>query len=280
MSRELAAVVLAAGLGTRLRPLTRLRPKPLCPVGNVPLVDRALAHTAALGLRGPAQVAVNASWLADQVAAHVDGRAHLSVEAGRPLGTAGALGRLREWVDGRALVVINADAYLAGMLADLLAGWDGTHVRLLGVPADRGEVGTFAGQRFAGVSVLPWRWVRDLPPEPAELVTTVWRPAEAAGRLRVTPFDGFFRDTGTPAGYLAANVHAAAAAGGVLIAPDAEVTGRCRQACVGPGAVVHGDLTRAVVWPGGRVDRGEHLVDTIRTHSADHEVRVMIAARS
>ncbi|MDT5037575.1 MAG: N-acetyl-alpha-D-muramate 1-phosphate uridylyltransferase, partial [Micromonosporaceae bacterium] len=55
-----AAVVLAAGEGRRLRPLTGIRPKALCPVGNVTLLDRALARIAGLGLAGPAAVAVNA----------------------------------------------------------------------------------------------------------------------------------------------------------------------------------------------------------------------------
>lgn len=264
MSGGLAAVILAAGLGTRLRPLTRLRPKPLCPVGNVALLDRTLDHVATLGRRGPDEVAVNASWLADQLAAHVGGRAHLSVEA-QPLGTSGALGRLRDWIGGRAVVVANSDAYLAGAgLGCLLAGWDGERVRLLGVPDSDGAPGTFAGYRFAGVSLLPWRWVRTLAAEPSELVGTVWRPAEAAGALQVVPFGGYFRDTGTIGGYLAANLHAARGAGGLLCAADAVVTGACHEAVVGPGAVVRGRLTRSVVWPRGRVGPDEHLVDAVR----------------
>ena len=114
MSPGVCAVVLAAGEGRRLRPLTELRPKPLCPVGNVPLLDRLLSLLGALGYAGPASVAVNTSWLAEQVVAHVGDRAHLSVEPGGPLGTAGALGRLRDWIDGRGVLVGNADAYLAG----------------------------------------------------------------------------------------------------------------------------------------------------------------------
>ena len=56
---EVCAVVLAAGEGRRLRPLTESRPKALCPVGNVPLLDRALAAVAALGLAGPDRVVID-----------------------------------------------------------------------------------------------------------------------------------------------------------------------------------------------------------------------------
>ena len=69
---------------------------------------------------------------------------------------------------------------------DLLDGWDGETVRLLGQPApDPTEPGTFSGHRFVGFSLLPWRLVRELPPTFGDLVRTVWRPAEAAGALEV-----------------------------------------------------------------------------------------------
>ncbi len=263
---DLGAVVLAAGYGSRLRPLTLHRPKALCPVGNEPLLDRMLRRLAGLGPHGPDRVAVNASWLADQLADHLGTRAHLSREPDPPLGTAGALVRLRDWIDGRPVLVANADAYLAaGQVDALLAGWDGETVRLLGVPAPPGEAGTFSGHRFVGISLLPWRWVRDLRTEPRELVTAVWRPAEAEGRLEVVRFPGYAVDTGTPAGYLAANLHAAG--GGSLVAASATVTGRCERSVVGAGAVVHGRLTRSVVWPGGYVAADEHLVDAVRVGS-------------
>jgi NDP-sugar pyrophosphorylase family protein len=266
---RLCAVLLAAGAGTRLHPLTRLRPKALCPVGNRPLLDRLLEQVAGLGLAGPAAVAVNACWLGEQVAEHLAGRAHLSMERLPRLGTAGGLAGLKEWLAGRPVLVGNADAYLAGGRLDrLLAGWDGATVRLLGVPGDPGQPDTFAGHRFAGFSLLPWQWVRDLPVSPGELVQAVWRPAEAAGALRVVRFDGYFQDTGTPAGYLTANRYAAVAAagpGGCLVAPDSTVTGGgCRESVVGATAVVRGRLTRAVVWPGGLVGPDEHLVDAVR----------------
>ncbi|MEO3769418.1 sugar phosphate nucleotidyltransferase [Micromonospora sp. B9E7] len=267
---ELCAVVLAAGEGTRLRPLTERLPKALCPVGNVPLLDRVLARLAGLGLTGPGRVAVNACYLGDQVVAHVGDRAHLSVEPGDPLGTAGGVANLRDWIDGRPVLVGNADAYLADPaaapgpdVAALLDGWNGHTVRLLGQPAANPTApGTFAGHCFTGFSLLPWRLVRDLPVVVSDLVHAVWRPAEAADALEVVPYPGAFFDTGTPADYLAANLHAAA--GGTLVAPSATVTGRCVESVIGADARVDGDVLRTVVWPGATVRDGERLVDVIR----------------
>ncbi|MEV1330058.1 sugar phosphate nucleotidyltransferase [Micromonospora costi] len=266
---DVCAVVLAAGEGTRLRPLTERLPKALCPVGNVPLLDRALDRLAGLGLAGPARVAVNACYLAGQVVAHVGDRAHLSVEPGDPLGTAGGVAHLRDWIAGRPVLVGNADAYLADPaaapgpdIAALLAGWDGHEVRLLGQPAaDPSAPGTFDGHAFTGFSLLPWRLVRDLPAGFGDLVRAVWRPAEAAGALTVVPYPGTFYDTGTPADYLAANLHAA---GGNLVDPAATVTGRCRDSVVGAGATVRGEVVRSVVWPGASVGADERLYEVIR----------------
>ncbi|MFB9544049.1 nucleotidyltransferase family protein [Micromonospora sagamiensis] len=269
---EVCAVVLAAGEGTRLRPLTERVPKALCPVGNVPLLDRALARVAGLGLTGPDTVAVNACYLGEQVVARVGARAHLSVEPGDPLGTAGGIGNLRDWIDGRGVLVGNADAYLATPdtapgpdIAALLDGWDGETVRLLGQPAaDPREPGTFDGHRFVGFSLLPWRRVRDLPPTFDDLVRAVWRPAEAAGALEVVPFAGTFYDTGTPGDYLTANLHAAG--DGNLVDPAATVTGHCTRSVVGAGAVVAGTVTRSVVWPGSTVRPDERLHGVIRAN--------------
>jgi NDP-sugar pyrophosphorylase family protein len=265
----LCAVVLAAGEGRRLRPLTERVPKALCPVGNVALLDRALARVAGLGLAGPATVAVNAAYLAEQVVRHVAGRAHLSVEADGPLGTAGGVARLRGWIDGRGVLVGNADAYLADPrrepgrdIAALVHGWTGETVRMLTAPTPTGERPEFSGRRFAGFSLLPWRYVRRLTTETGNLVGAVWRPAEAAGELELVAYDGGYLDTGTPADYLRANLHAAA--GAALVDDTATVTGRCDASVVGAGAIVRGTITRCVVWPGGVVAETEHLVDVVR----------------
>ena len=234
----LAAVVLAAGRGKRLRPLTDLRPKPLCPVNDVALLDTNLAVAGEV----TDAVAVNAAYLADQVVAHAGDRAHLSRETGEGLGTAGAIGKLNPWIDGRDVLVLNGDAWRPGSLRSFVDCWDGERVRLLVVRDE--ERGDFGPWRFAGASLSPWHAVRDLPAEPAGLYEAVWRDAD----LDLVPWDGAFVDCGTVADYLAANM---LASGGASV--------------VGRGAVVEGELVRSVVWPGGVVRRGERLVDAVRT---------------
>lgn len=254
MTVEVGGILLAAGEGVRLRPLTEVLPKALCPVGNVPLLDRGLARLAGLGLSGPGAVAVNAAYLAEQIVRHVGDRAHLSVEPAGPLGTSGGVGRLTGWLDGRGALVGNADGYLADParepgkdIAALLDGWSGETVRMLTKPVPPGGTGGFSGRRFAGFSLIPWRYLRDLAAVKTDLVRTVWRPAEAAGELELIPYDGVYIDTGTPADYLTANRHAAA--GGNLIDPAAEITAPVIESVVGAGARVAAPITRCVVWP-------------------------------
>lgn len=267
---DLCAVVLAAGEGTRLRPLTTIRTKALCPVGNVPLLDQALRRLAGVGLSGPDRVAVNACYLADQVVYHVGDRARVRVEPGpRALGTAGGVGNLNDWIAGRPVLVGNADAYLQDALrapgpdiAALLDGWTGDTVRILVVPTGEGRRPEFSRTCFAGFTLLPAADAAALEARESDLVFEAWRPAERAGRLELITYQGTFLDTGTMVDYLAANVHAAQ--GSNLIGPGARLTGAADRSVVGAYARVHGKLTRAVVWPGATVGADEHLTDAVR----------------
>jgi MurNAc alpha-1-phosphate uridylyltransferase len=251
MADSLAALVLGAGGGTRLRPLTNLRPKVLCPVGGVPLLGWALDRVAGLGL----DVAVNARYHVGQLTAFADGRAHVSDEASYPdeLGTAGAVGALRPWLDGRAVVVVNGDTWTDVPLAPLLDGWDGERVRVL----VHGPPGTALapGVRIVA-SIVPAADVASLPASPLGLSNGLWWPAQAAERLEVVTGDGAFVSCDTPRLYLAANL---AASGGATV--------------VGDGAKVEGRADRCVLWPGVRVARGEALVDAIR---ASAQVTVLV----
>jgi MurNAc alpha-1-phosphate uridylyltransferase len=267
-----AGVVLAAGAGTRLRPLTDLRPKALCPVGTVPLLDLALDRLVPLAGEGPDALAVNAHAFATMVRDHVGDRAHVSVETGEALGTAGGLGLLLPWIDGRDVAVTNSDAYLPGGLrglADAAGGWDGVRSRLLCAPVD--GPGDFPdvrpGLRYVGACLLSWTAVRGLAPEPTGLFEVLWRAQAGAGLLELVPVaqagaGDVAIDCGTPADYLAANLHAGR--GGSVVDPT---------------AVVEGEVERSVVWDGAHVAAGEHLVEVVRAGTRRHPVTVPATPR-
>jgi MurNAc alpha-1-phosphate uridylyltransferase len=248
LAAPLAGVALAAGAGTRLMPLTRERPKPLCPVGERALLDWSLE-----ALR-PAvdEVAVNAHHFWEQIRDHLRSDAsttsghvapHLSVEHDVALGTAGALGALRDWLDGRSALIVNADTWHRADLSAFVAGWDGERVRLLTSTAL-----PFGPRSAVVASLLPWSIVATIEATPAGLWERVWRAELTEGRLDAVHHAGTVVDCATPRDYLAANL---AWSGG--------------ESVVGDGAVVEGSARRCVLWPGARVHPHEHLVDAVRT---------------
>ncbi len=246
-------MALAAGAGSRLAPITDAVPKALCPVATVPLVELALQRLASVG----ADAAVNVHHHADQIAAAVGGRAHLSHERERALGTAGALGRLRSWIDGRPAVVVNADTWCPSGLDELVAGWDGERVRVL-VPGDEPF-----GPRSAVVgTLLPPAVVDDLDDVPSGLYELVWRPAQEAGHLEVVPHPGPWADCGTPARLLEANLVAIGTRS--VVAPGVRVAGRVVRSAVSAPAQIDGEVTDSVVFPGGIVGPDEQLRLAIR----------------
>ena len=237
--------MLAAGAGTRLRPLTLLRPKPLCPVGDRPLLDWALGSLEPV----VGEVAVNVHHDREQIEAHLASRAasdspptHLSLEADEPLGTAGAVGRLRGWLAGRHVLVANGDTWHRADLRRLVEGWDGERVRVL-TPTP----GPFGPRSGVIASLLPWSHAQRLLAEPSGLWEVVWAGELADGRLEAVHDPAIAVDCGTPAQYLRANLEWS---GGASV--------------VGEGAVVEGTIERSVVWPGSHVGEHEHLVDAIR----------------
>jgi NDP-sugar pyrophosphorylase family protein len=243
---QLSAVVLAAGAGTRLRPLTWLRPKALCPVENVPLVDLAIG----LARTVTPSVAVNVHHGRAAMESHLAGRVRISVEEPEALGTAGGVGNLREWIDGRPVLVTNADAFHDADLTSFVRDWDGERVRVLVASED------FGPSARVVASLLPWNDVERLEARPAGLYELCWRPAQEAGRLDVARHPGAFFDCGTPGRYLAAN----------LFASDG-------RPVVSRGAVVDGTVEQSVVWPGAVVREHEHLVRAIR---ADERMTVLV----
>ena len=107
-------MLLAAGLGLRMRPLTETRPKPLIPVAGRTLLDRAIDLAAA---EGCSRFVVNAHYQAEQLQAHIEARAagsplrfRLSLEP-LLLGTGGAVKQALPLLDGDPILVMNTDAF-------------------------------------------------------------------------------------------------------------------------------------------------------------------------
>ena len=245
----LAGVVLAAGAGVRLRPLSAWRPKALCPIGATTLVDRAVAQVAAVT---GTPVAVNVHHGRPAMVEHLEDRidVHVSLEEERALGTAGAVAHLAGFLDGRGALVVNADTVHAEDLRAFVGGWDGRRVRVLATPdpttcADGGD--QFGPRSGIVASIVPWEHVQALVPEPSGLWELLWRPELEAGRLDVVMATGTVIDCGTPEQYLRANLWVS---GG--------------RSVIGAGAVVRGRLERSVVWPGATVEDHEHLIDAVR----------------
>lgn len=262
MSRsDLVGVVLAAGAGSRLDPLTQLLPKALCPVGNRALVDLALDRLEPT----VGSLAVNAHHHGEQLQSHLRdqwaGAVTVSLESDQPLGTAGGIGQLRPWIDGRSVVVVNADGWTPTPLDALLEGWDGQTVRVM---VNGGS--TFSPSSKIVASTLPWRIVERLDDQPTGLYEVVWRDAFANGELEVVSHDGVFIDCGMPLDYLRANLEAVALAGDSLVAEGAQidVSAKVASSVIGTGARVFGDVEASVVWPGQVVESGERLIRSIR----------------
>lgn len=203
-------MLLAAGLGTRLRPLTETVPKPLVDVGGTALIDRVIAGARAEGL---SRFAVNAHHLGDQVIDHVAGleprlagtRFRISVEHDAPLDTGGGVKKALPLLETDPILVMNADSFwLEGAdapirrmietfaeteaLAVLLCvdparavGFRRSHDFCLD-PRRRITSDTGAPVVFAGASLLA-RGLFDGTPEGAFSAFDLWMKAMEAGRL-------------------------------------------------------------------------------------------------
>lgn len=116
------AMVLAAGLGTRLRPITDKLPKPLVPVGGRPMIDYVLDSLAEAGVT---RVAINVHHHADQMLAHLAKRHDIEIlisdEQDRLMNNGGGLVKGLKLLPAGPVVVMNADLFWVGEPADQLS---------------------------------------------------------------------------------------------------------------------------------------------------------------
>jgi NDP-sugar pyrophosphorylase family protein len=283
------AFVLAAGLGTRMRPLTEHRPKPLVPVCGVPLLAYSLALCARHGLT---DVVVNAHWLAEQIEAwggEREGvRVSVSTELPRVLGTGGGLKRVAGDLAER-FVVLNADVLhdvdLTALLAAVHEGGgamalrpdpehaprygvvaaDASHtvVRLVQLASAEPEGAVDETTHFTGIHALDRAALQRVPEGFACIVRTAYQSLVPERRIGAIRYTGPWLDAGDPPAYLEANLSVLRGEVRPSLDPFARA-GYARRADgseVGDPALVRGVEVEGPVWvgSGARVGHGARL---------------------
>ncbi|WP_239805811.1 nucleotidyltransferase family protein [Croceicoccus hydrothermalis] len=219
------AMVMAAGLGKRMRPLTATTPKPMVKVCGKPMLDHALDRLADAGV---ARAVVNVHYLADAIEAHVKRRnapaVTVSDEREQLLETGGGLVKALPLLDADSFFCLNSDAiWLDGprdVFRQLSMAWDPERMDalLLLVPHMRthnyrgqgdfhldpvGQLSRRAPGRvapfvFSGIQLIHRRLLRD-PPAEAKFSTNVfWQRAMEEGRLFGTIHAGEWIEIGEP----------------------------------------------------------------------------------
>ena len=219
------AMVMAAGLGKRMRPLTATRPKPLVEVAGKPLIDHVLDRLRAAGVE---RIVVNVHYLADAMEAHLKSRATgfevtISDERGLLLETGGGLVQAAPMIDDDPFLVVNSDNYWIDGPADTLsllashwregemdalllvvpharaannAGVGDFHMDALGRLRRRGK-GRVAPFVFTGIQIVSKRLLRDAP-EGAFSTNIFWDRAIEEGRCFGAVHQGLWFDVGSP----------------------------------------------------------------------------------
>lgn len=222
------AFVLAAGLGTRLRPLTEHRPKALVPVAGAPMLDWTLAH---LRRHGHRDVLVNAHHHREAILAWSLSRGVQVIEEPEILGTGGGLLNARERLADR-FVVVNADVVsdvdLDGLLGRVPEGGaamalrvhgdavgayglvaadaSGRVVRLVDVASAEAEGPIAQDTHFTGLHALDRSALDLLPDGFSCIVRTAYKALVPARRVAALRHTGVWIDVGDPGAYLAANL--------------------------------------------------------------------------
>lgn len=284
-----SAFLLAAGFGSRLRPLTLHRPKPLLPVCGIPLLDHAAAHLASHGIE---KLVVNAHHLWQQIAAWAEvNQAGLQVELPDILGTGGGLRAALPRLTGR-VVVFNGDilcdvdltalltacpqdgAAMAirpvpelGGINPVVAGADGVVERIGSITAAAGAAPvrmTGPGTHFTGIHAMSRAAIEAVPEEGFScVVRTAYRDLVPQGRIQAIEHTGSWVDAGTPVSYLEANLDALAGRLALPVDPWQHGSRGNEGSWVGEGAVVSGSTARSIIGAGARVPAGACLEDCV-----------------
>lgn len=212
------AMILAAGRGERLRPLTERTPKPLLEAGGETLLGRHLARLARAGFT---QAVVNVSHLAEQIVARFGDGAQQGIRIAwsreaEPLETAGGIAQARALLGEAPFLLVNADIWCDVDFSSLMNFQLGTrlsHLVLVPNPPWHpkgdfslagGVIGNAAGRHdtrytYAGISVLSPRLVDGVAAGSKAQLAPLWRAAAGRGEVSGELYQGRWSDVGTPA---------------------------------------------------------------------------------
>jgi MurNAc alpha-1-phosphate uridylyltransferase len=218
------AMVLSAGLGTRMAPLNGSLPKPLVALAGKPLIDHVLDRIAAAGI---ARAVVNVHHFADLIEAHLaqrrTPRIEISDERAARLDTGGGVKKALDRLGAKPFLIHNSDCVwiesVGSNLERLSAAWDEARMDCLLMLAPlsisqgyqgRGDFAVESDGRirrrgeqevvpfvFSGVSIAHPR-LFDRTPEGAFSLNLVWSRAIAAGRAHGVRMEGIWMHVGTP----------------------------------------------------------------------------------
>ena len=217
-----SAMILAAGRGERMRPLTDTTPKPMIPVAGRSMLDRSMDRLQQHGIRN---LVINVHHLGEQIASHVGpARAHV-IREDKLLETGGSVKNALPLLGEEPFFVLNGDGLWTDgavpMLKRLETAWNPARMDALLLlhpmadaigrePSDRGDyflddngkarhrgAEPTAPYLFASISICDSRLFRNAPDGPFSLVK-LWHRAQAAGHLYGMVHDGKWFHVGTP----------------------------------------------------------------------------------
>jgi len=212
------AMILAAGLGTRLRPLTLKTPKPLLKVDERSLIEHQIAN---LRRAGVTRMIINHAWLGEQIESTLGDGSQLGVELvysaeDKPLETAGGVRKALPWLAAEGdepFLLVNGDVFISAEYSDLeLRLMPNTDARLWLVANPRwhaegdfhlqvnGRVSPDRGLRFtfAGISLLRPSLFTHLTLDKPEPLAPLLRQLIERGRVEGEILPGYWNDVGTP----------------------------------------------------------------------------------
>ena len=206
------AMILAAGRGERMRPLTDGVPKAMLEVAGESLIERHLRMLAAYGIK---HVVINLGWLGDRIVERLGGGDRFglqliySSEGDNVLETAGGIQRALPVLGDARFWVINADIFTDIDLADVEPPSDTTaHLVLVATPPHKstGDFNLVNGlvrnsarpeHTFTGIASYSPKFFADLPPGRTPITPKLRRAADN-GLLSGIVFEGLWEDVGTP----------------------------------------------------------------------------------